>query len=56
VLQLRDGEGRWTTQTLAGDLTLLPVLLPNGERARAAAVTAVSPSGVAARPVVVSLE
>ncbi|AHG90564.1 protein of unknown function DUF187 [Gemmatirosa kalamazoonensis] len=56
VLQLRDAAGRWSTTTLPGDLTLLPVLLPNGERARAAAVVPVSPTGVTGRPAVVRVE
>jgi hypothetical protein len=56
VLQLRDGAGRWHEQTLAGDLKMLPLSLPNDERATAAAVTPVSPSGVLGPATVVRLE
>ncbi|MBV9880208.1 MAG: family 10 glycosylhydrolase, partial [Gemmatirosa sp.] len=33
LVQLRDATGRWSMQTLPGDLRLLPLALPNGERA-----------------------
>ncbi len=47
VVQLRDGAGRWTTSLHPGPERILSLALPDGSAPAAAAITALSPAGVA---------
>ncbi len=53
VVQLRDAAGAWSLRTVPGNVRTLSLRTPSGERATMAAISALSPSGVASAPTVV---